>query len=76
MHALIDLIQQHPVIVAVIGFALLNAVVQAMEAPTERDGRGYRYIYRLGHLIAFNFQYALRAKFPDYVPEIAEKPKL
>lgn len=63
----------HPLVTAIIGFAIFNAAVQAMEAPNEHSGPGYRYVYRLGHLLAFNFQYALRAKFPDYVPETAKK---
>jgi hypothetical protein len=74
MHALWQLILQHPVIAMIVAFAIVNASVQAMEKPTEKNGAGYRYLYRFGHLVAFNFQYAARSKFPEYVPEIAEKP--
>jgi hypothetical protein len=55
-------------IAIVIGFAFLSAAVGAMEKPTEKDGPLYRYTYRLGHLLVFNFQYAIRTKFPEYVP--------
>jgi cytosine/uracil/thiamine/allantoin permease len=55
-------------IAIVVGFGVLNALVGAMEKPTEKDGPLYRYTYRVGHLLAFNFQYAIRKQFPDYVP--------
>lgn len=77
MHAFLQLISLHPVISTLIGLAVFNALVQAMEEPTEKDGRGYRYVYRASHLIAYNFKYALQKKFPDYVPEdAAPKPKV
>lgn len=66
-------ILQHQIISFVGGFALLNAAVQAMDTPTEKDGRGYRYIYRFGHLLCFNFQYALKAQFPAFVPAVKEQ---
>jgi hypothetical protein len=77
MAAARTLIAEHPyaalVALLLFSFAVLNAAVQAMEPPTEKNGPGYRYLYRFAHLVAFNFKYALRAKFPDYVP--ADDPK-
>lgn len=64
-----ELVTSHPVTSVIVAFAVFNAMVQAMEKPTEKDGRLYRYVFRLGHGLCFNFQYALKAKFPEYIPQ-------
>lgn len=75
-----QVIAAHPVatVVAVLlgGFILLNAAVQTLDEPTEHDGKLYRKLYRFAHLVAFNFQYALRAKFPEYIPPDTAPPKV
>jgi hypothetical protein len=53
-----------------LALAVYNALVQALPKPTEKSGEGYRYAYRAAHLLAMNFRYAFKARFPDYAPFI------
>jgi hypothetical protein len=69
---MIELIQQHPTLAFIVGYGIFASVVGAMEKPTEKNGPGYRYIYRLGHMLAFNWGHAIRVKFPEYIPGKAE----
>lgn len=65
---LIELIQAHPATALFVSEAVVNTLVGAMEEPTEKNGPLYRYIYRLGHALSLNFQYAFTKKFPAYQP--------
>lgn len=71
-------IAQHPYLamaaISLILFAVFNAVVQALEKPTATSGGLYRFTYRFLHFLSFNFQYALKSKFPQYVPD-AKQPE-
>ena len=59
---------QHHLIPSLLGsYFLFSNFVGAMEAPTEKSGPFYRYVYRFGHSLAGNLKYALKAKFPEYV---------
>jgi len=59
---------QHHLIPSLIGgYFLFSNAVGAMEAPTDKSGAFYRFIYRFGHGVAGNLKYALKAKFPEYV---------
>lgn len=64
---MLHLIHTHPVYVLLAAYFLFSNVVGAMEAPTEKNGAAYRYIYRFGHSLAGNMKYALKAKFPEYI---------
>ena len=50
-----------------VGYFLFSNAIGAMEKPDEKSGKLYRYVYRLGHGLAGNVKYALRAKFPEFV---------
>ena len=64
--ALIGLIQSHPTTALFAAEIALNTLVGAMEEPTAQSGQLYRYVYRLGHALSLNFQYAFTKKFPTY----------
>lgn len=74
-----QVIDAHPIatviVLALLIFAIFSAAVQALEKPDATSGKGYRFAYRFAHFLAFNFQYAIRAKFPQYVPDSIEKPR-
>lgn len=59
-------IQQHALWV-LLGWIIFSNAVGAMDAPTEKSGPGYRFIYRFAHALAQNILYAAKAKFPDFV---------
>ena len=61
-------LSSHPLMLAFCAFAVFNAAVQALEKPSAFDSPRYRFLYRFLHLLAFNFQYALTEKFPEYTP--------
>ncbi len=58
----------HPTFASLALFFVYNQLVQAMPEPKATSSRAYRRLYRLAHAIAFNIQYALRARFPGYLP--------
>jgi hypothetical protein len=69
MQSTLHLIAAHPIVSTLAGMALLNSAVGAMEKPNEKNGQLYRYIYRFGHILCFNVKFALKAKFPEYIPD-------
>lgn len=75
MHELFQLIQSHPATALFVTMAVTNTLVGAMEEPNEKSGPGYRYLYRLGHALSLNFQYAFTKKFPAYQPPASPAPK-
>lgn len=55
----------HPVLDALIAYMVFSNLVDALPAPTENSGQGYRFIYRFAHGMASNILYAVKAKFPQ-----------
>jgi len=72
MSSLLHLVQQHPLYSLLGAYFLFSNAVGAMDAPTEKSGPLYRYIYRFGHGVAGNLKYAFKAKFPEYVEPTTE----
>lgn len=75
MNELLKLIHEHPVYCLLGAKAVWGAFVDAFPAPSEGDGKGYKFAFTFVNLIAFNFARAKGASIeqsPNFIPA-AEK---